>query len=86
MFCPHECPGLYDVYGQAFEELYIKYERFGKARKTIKAQKVWIADLVDAHLQLGIKEDCDPVVPKDLFGWNSLWRGRGVGALHGKGL
>jgi ribonucleotide reductase alpha subunit len=53
LFCPHECPGLYEVYGQAFDELYIKYERVGKARKTIKAQKLWIA-IVDAQIETGM--------------------------------
>lgn len=53
MFCPHECPGLYELYGQAFEELYIKYERSGKARKTIKAQKLWVA-IVDAQIETGM--------------------------------
>ncbi|CAG8514547.1 3062_t:CDS:10 [Funneliformis caledonium] len=63
LFCPHECPGLDEVYGQAFEELYTKYERAGKARKTIKAQKIWI-DIVDAQIETGMpymlyKDSCN---------------------------
>ncbi|POG77398.1 alpha subunit of putative ribonucleotide reductase [Rhizophagus irregularis DAOM 181602=DAOM 197198] len=63
LFCPHECPGLYELYGQAFEELYIKYERSGKARKTIKAQKLWVA-IVDAQIETGMpymlyKDSCN---------------------------
>lgn len=27
LFCPHECPGLSDVYGEEFRALYTKYER-----------------------------------------------------------
>ncbi|MFK7900228.1 MAG: ribonucleoside-diphosphate reductase subunit alpha, partial [Cyclobacteriaceae bacterium] len=45
LFCPNECPGLGDTYGDEFEKLYAKYEREGKARKTIKAQELWFAIL-----------------------------------------
>ncbi|RVU23514.1 ribonucleoside-diphosphate reductase subunit alpha [Sandaracinomonas limnophila] len=41
LFCPHECPGLADTYGDEFEALYNKYELEGKARKTVKAQELW---------------------------------------------
>lgn len=41
LFCPHECPGLADTYGDEFEALYEKYELEGKARKTVKAQELW---------------------------------------------
>ncbi len=41
LFCPHECPGLADTYGDEFEALYQKYELEGKARKTVKAQELW---------------------------------------------
>lgn len=43
LMCPNECPGLDDVWGDAFNELYERYEREGRARKTIKAQKLWKA-------------------------------------------
>ncbi|MFK7948240.1 MAG: ribonucleoside-diphosphate reductase subunit alpha [Saprospiraceae bacterium] len=41
LFCPNECPNLDDTYGGEFEALYHRYEREGKARKTIKAQELW---------------------------------------------
>lgn len=41
LFCPHECPGLSDVYGEEFEALYHKYELAGKARQVVKAQELW---------------------------------------------
>ncbi len=41
LFCPHECPGLADTYGDEFEALYQKYELEGKARRTVKAQELW---------------------------------------------
>lgn len=46
LFCPHEAPGLADVYGDAFEVLYERYEREGKAKRTISAQKLWSEILV----------------------------------------
>ncbi|MFT4754781.1 MAG: ribonucleoside-diphosphate reductase alpha chain [Salibacteraceae bacterium] len=41
LMCPHECPGLFDTYGEEFEKLYTKYEREGKGRKTILARDLW---------------------------------------------
>ncbi len=41
LMCPHECPGLYDSYGEEFTKLYTKYEAEGKGRKTIKARDLW---------------------------------------------
>jgi ribonucleoside-diphosphate reductase alpha chain len=45
LMCPNECPGLSDTWGKDFERLYEKYEREGKARKTVKAQELWFAIL-----------------------------------------
>ncbi|QHL88005.1 ribonucleoside-diphosphate reductase subunit alpha [Nibribacter ruber] len=45
LMCPNECPGLSDTWGKDFERLYEKYEKEGKARKTIKAQELWFAIL-----------------------------------------
>jgi len=52
LFCPHECPGLSDVYGQEFKTLYEKYEEEGKARKTIVARDLWFA-ILDAQMETG---------------------------------
>jgi ribonucleotide reductase alpha subunit len=52
LFCPHECPGLSDVYGEKFNELYKKYEVEGKARKTINARDLWFA-ILDAQMETG---------------------------------
>ncbi|MDP4843359.1 MAG: ATP cone domain-containing protein, partial [Salibacteraceae bacterium] len=41
LMCPDECPGLSDAWGAKFEELYTRYEREGKGKKTIKAQELW---------------------------------------------
>ncbi len=45
LFCPNEAPGLHECYGEEFDKLYEKYEREGRARKTIKAQDLWFAIL-----------------------------------------
>jgi ribonucleoside-diphosphate reductase alpha chain len=52
LFCPNEAPGLQDCYGEEFEKLYEKYEREGKARKTIKAQDLWFA-ILDGQIETG---------------------------------
>jgi len=52
LFCPHECPGLSDVYGQEFVDLYTKYESEGKARKVVPARELWFA-ILDAQMETG---------------------------------
>ena len=41
LMCPNECPGLSDVYGSEFEELYLSYEKENKFRKQISARTLW---------------------------------------------
>jgi ribonucleoside-diphosphate reductase alpha subunit len=45
LMCPHECPGLTDTYGEAFNELYRTYVAQGRFRKCVKARAVWDAIL-----------------------------------------
>lgn len=45
LFCPDECPGLSDVWGEEFDELYQRYESEGKARRVLPAQELWFAIL-----------------------------------------
>jgi len=52
LMCPDECPGLADCHGQEFVELYEKYEREGKGRETINAQKLWFA-ILDSQVETG---------------------------------
>jgi len=52
LMCPHECPGLPDVYGQEFTNLYEKYEAAGLGRKTIGARDLWFK-ILDAQMETG---------------------------------
>lgn len=52
LFCPNEAPGLADCYGEKFEELYTRYEREGRARKTVKAQELWFA-VLESQIETG---------------------------------
>ena len=52
LFCPHEAPGLSDVYGDEFDALYTKYEKEGRARKTVSAQKLWFK-ILDSQIETG---------------------------------
>ena len=52
LFCPNEAPGLHEVHSEEFEALYHKYEREGRARKTIPAQKLWYA-ILEAQIETG---------------------------------
>ena len=52
LFCPHEAPGLSDVYGDEFDALYTKYEKEGRARKSVSAQKLWFK-ILDSQMETG---------------------------------
>jgi ribonucleotide reductase alpha subunit len=52
LFCPHECPGLADVYGPEFVALYTKYESEGRARKVVEARDLWFK-ILDAQMETG---------------------------------
>jgi ribonucleotide reductase alpha subunit len=52
LMCPHECPGLSDVYGDKFKQLYEKYELDGKAKRTVLARDLWFA-ILDAQMETG---------------------------------
>lgn len=52
LMCPAECPGLYDCYGNDFEQLYERYEREGRARRVITAQSLWFA-IIESQIETG---------------------------------
>ena len=57
LMCPNECPGLADVYGQAFVDLYTKYEQACKGRTTVKARELWFK-VLDAQMETGTPYIC----------------------------
>lgn len=57
LFCPDEAPGLADAVGPAFKELYERYEREGRARKTVEAQKLWF-QILDTQIETGTPYIC----------------------------
>ncbi len=52
LFCPHEAPGLHEVYGKEFEELYAKYEAEGRMKKQIKARELW-GVIIESQIETG---------------------------------
>jgi ribonucleoside-diphosphate reductase subunit M1 len=52
LFSPSEAPGLDDCWGDEFEALYERYEREGRAKKTVKAQQLWFA-ILEAQTETG---------------------------------
>jgi len=52
LFCPNEAPGLADVYGDEFDALYTNYEKEGRGRKSVSAQKLWFK-VLDSQMETG---------------------------------
>ena len=52
LMCPNECPGLDNLYGEAFETLYLEYEAKAKGRKTIKARDLW-EKILESQIETG---------------------------------
>lgn len=46
LFDPKECPGLTDAFGKEYEDLYLRYESEGRAKKVVKARDVWNAMII----------------------------------------
>jgi ribonucleotide reductase alpha subunit len=52
LLCPNDCPGLHEVYGDEFKELYEKYEKSGLAKKVVSARDLWFK-ILDAQMESG---------------------------------
>jgi len=52
LMCPNECPNLYNIHGEEFDQLYLKYEAEGKGRKTIKARELW-EKILESQIETG---------------------------------
>ena len=57
LMCPHECPGLPDVYGEEFNELYRTYVAQGRYKKVVKARHVWDA-ILKSQVETGTPYMC----------------------------
>ena len=57
LMCPHECPGLPDVYGEEFNELYRMYVAQGRFKKVVKARAVWDA-VLKSQIETGTPYMC----------------------------
>ena len=52
LFSPDEAKDLHETYGEEFEKLYVKFEKEGKARKTVKAQDLWF-EILESQIETG---------------------------------
>jgi ribonucleoside-diphosphate reductase alpha subunit len=58
LFCPNEAfdaetgKGLMDVWGDEFEQMYIRFEAEKKGRKTVKAQQLWFR-VLESQMETG---------------------------------
>ena len=57
LMCPHECPGLPDVYGEEFNELYRMYVAQGRFKKVVKARAIWDA-VLKSQIETGTPYMC----------------------------
>ena len=57
LFCPDECPGLSDVYGEEFDNLYVRYEAEGRQRAKVKARDLWFR-ILDSQMETGTPYLC----------------------------
>ena len=57
LFCPDECPGLSDVYGDEFDNLYVRYEAEGRQRGKVKARDLWFR-ILDSQMETGTPYLC----------------------------
>jgi len=79
LMCPNECPGLQDVYGEEFNELYQSYVAQGRFRKVIKARQVW-----DAVLKSQIETGTPYMSYKDAA--NEKSNQKNLGTIRGSNL
>ncbi len=52
LMCPSESPGLANVYGNDFKELYERYEKEGRIIKTVDAQSLW-HEIIKSQIETG---------------------------------
>lgn len=52
LFCPDRSPGLSDVVGDEFKELYDNYVKQGKYLKSVSARELWFK-ILDSQMETG---------------------------------
>jgi len=52
LMCPNKSPGLADCHGKEFEALYEKYEKEGRALRTVKARDLWYK-IINSQIETG---------------------------------
>ena len=52
LMCPKECPGLSEVWGENFENLYNSYVEKNKFREKVKARELWVK-IIKAQIETG---------------------------------
>ena len=79
LMCPSESPGLQDVYGEEFNELYRMYVAQGRFKRVIKARDVW-----DAVLKSQIETGTPYMCYKDAA--NNKTNQKNIGTIRGSNL
>ena len=57
LMCPDQCPGLSDVWGDEFNQLYTSYEKNGKYVKQVNAQDLWFK-ILESQIETGVPYIC----------------------------
>uniref|UniRef100_A0A1B0DHS8 Ribonucleotide reductase large subunit domain-containing protein n=1 Tax=Phlebotomus papatasi TaxID=29031 RepID=A0A1B0DHS8_PHLPP len=52
LMCPNQSPGLFDCWGEKFNELYMKYEKEGRYIRRIPARDLWFA-IIQSQVETG---------------------------------
>lgn len=52
LMCPDKCPGLADVWGDKFKELYERYERENRGMRVVPARKIWTT-IIESQIETG---------------------------------
>ena len=79
LFCPNEAPGLSDVYGDSFKNLYETYEKQGLAREKVQARDLWFR-ILDAQIETGVPY----ILYKDAC--NQKSNHKNIGTIRGSNL
>ena len=57
LMCPNESPGLQDVYGEEFNEMYRMYVAQGRYKKKVRAREIWDA-VLKSQIETGTPYMC----------------------------